>query len=542
MSNGRGKVDVMKRLNHTLLLATVVMVSVSGCSGGKLRNLLSRNDYQTLEQQNAEQTGLPNEHKTQIASAETQKDKGFFKLPGFLKGEEAESAIAPDPFITASNPAATEDEAAAYRAKVDERIAREANAVKSTLASVEQQAQQLYEKSKASDDNPFSAFAETTPTTEQSVAAKDPQNDVATDDKMDSFAEMFGEQDKPKTAEVASPLIADTSDNPFAAANASKSDMSEFDKLLHAHEQLAPESSMATSDKEGMSADSDFFAEMDKSAKNKPVAQQPAADSFFDDAFASKDSTPNSSSDASFDSFVADTQSPTSNNDIWGQLDSKKQTAQVSPSSDVFAAAFDSPSPASTPDMDFDSDFEQTADRHGFSDTASTWGKLSPASGSDQGLTILASPEEERVQEQSMMAELNPSDFGAPQASGTDPFYPASQSQTVDSTMPPSQGQGMGLIIPASDSSSSESNAFFEFNEPSSGVQQISGTQAEAGLAPVASETVENDIDLFAETDAAAVAVQTVEASSGWTRRTWFLLIGCVLIAGLLFLPERQKR
>ena len=178
----------MKRLNHTLLFATVVMVSISGCSGGKLKNLLSRNDYQSLQELDAKQPGLPDSNTTQVVSAKTDDNKSFFQLPGFLKGDDESSVIAPDPFIDSTVPATIDSKVAEYRAKVDERIARQAQAAKTTLADVESQAKDLFEKSKNRIDDPFGAFAESKPEETQSNG----ELNSAGSEQDTSFADMFG--------------------------------------------------------------------------------------------------------------------------------------------------------------------------------------------------------------------------------------------------------------------------------------------------------------------------------------------------------------
>lgn len=521
----------MKRLNHTLLFATVVMVSISGCSGGKLRNLLSRNDYQSLQDRDTEQSGFPDDGKTHVVSAETEENKNFFRLPGFLKGEEESTAIAPDPFITAAEPTATEDKVAAYRAKVDERIARQALAAKTTLSDVEKQAKELYENTKDSIDNPFKAFNENKAAEQNSVASTDSKPDFPEVDQAGSFAEMFGQQTE---AEVASPLIADASSDQFGTTSPPQSEMSEFDKLLQAHQQLTPSSSGEEVIAPPEPKSENMFAELEKT-----VTAQPDASDFFGNEIANNDSISTSESDNSFDNLMNGNQDSEPAADIWRQLDCKTEVANASQPEDTFAAEFSNLQQPTETDHPFGEDFQQTASRHGFSNNKSTWGSLSTELDQDQSLTLLAPPAEQEQDNSLLMTHVDTNAHGLNTASEPDSFFPASQSQSVGSTSSPLEGQGMGLIIPASDSS--DSGGFFDFSDQPSGVQQISATQSNAELTAVTATSLEGGMNLFEEAEIGP-AIQTVEVSGGWTRRTWFLILGCVLIAGLLFLPERQKR
>lgn len=517
----------MKRRNHTLLFATVVMVSISGCSGGKLRNLLSRNDYQSLQELDAQQPGLPNSNKTQVVSAETDENKSIFKLPGFLKGEEESSVIAPDPFIGAAEPIAIDDKVAAYRAKVDERIARQAQAAKTTLTDVENQAKELFEKSKNSIDDPFGAFAKSEP--EEPQPNIEPKSSATEQEA--SFADMFGAE---PTVEVAQPLIADTTANPFDTASLPESEMSEFDKLLQAHQQQTPDPAhqMAVTPTEPKA--NNVFAQMDQTVSSKTDASD-----FFGNEFAMNDVTENSASEDSFDSLMNEQHVAESHDDIWGQLDDQDDFANISQTESVLKPTLVAQEHFAAAETDFGEDFQKTASRHGFSNSSSTWGNLSAESNPDQTVTSLVSPDEQQFNNAPLVTHVDDGTHTLNSASESDPFFPASQSQLTASTPGAIENQGMGLIIPASDSS--DGDAFFDFDNQPFQVQQVSATQVDPQLNTPAAESLEGDINLF-EDAAMSPAVQPVADSEGWTRRTWFLIIGCVLIAGLLFLPERQKR
>ncbi|MEP3479854.1 MAG: hypothetical protein ABJZ55_11450 [Fuerstiella sp.] len=518
----------MTRRNHTILFATVVMVSISGCSGGKLKNLLSRNDYQSLEELDAGQPGLPDGNKTQVVSAKTDENKSFFRLPGFLKGDDESSVIAPDPFIDSTTSATIDSKVAEYRAKVDERIARQAEAAKTTLADVESQAKDLFEKSKNRIDDPFAAFAESKPEETQSngeANSTEPQEDT-------SFAEMFGEQSKP---EMAQPLIAAATDNPFDTPSPPESEMSEFDKLLQAHQQQTPDTANQMTIAPAEPKADNIFAELDQPAKS-----QPEATDFFGEEFATNAVAEKASSGDSFDSLMNGQNVAESADDIWMQLDNQDDTQNGSSMESVFGSDFPAQEKVTdAAEISFGEDFQQTASRHGFSENNSTWGSVTAESNQDQPVTLLAPPEEHQFNNAPLVTHVGDGTHNLNSASAPASFFPASQSQSAEPVSAPMENQGMGLIIPASDSS--DGNRFTDFESQPSKVQQISATQVNPEQNSVAAASIESDMNLFEDADMGP-AVQAVKASEGWASKTWFLIIGCVLIAGLLFLPERQKR
>lgn len=519
----------MKRLNLSILIATMTMVSISGCSGGKLRNLLSRNDYQTLEEQNADQSSVAGNNKTQVVSAETEEDNSFFKLPRFLGGQDNESDIAPDPFITASEPTSSEEQVKAYQARVDERIAQEAQAAGTTLSDVEKQARDLFENGKDDGTDRFSAFAESDTATKDSLVKSDEKREFQNDETTNSFAEIFGQPDPKPRPEAASPLIVEASANPFETTSSPQPELSEFDKLLQAHERHATNTPPEVTIEPGMRTVENVFAEIDRT-----ISEEPRAEDFFGNELASN--AFENKAKASFDEIVNAGQDSATANDVWGQID------DATSSGDVFAAASQTDqqtakTASAAPSNDvFGEDFQRTASRHGFTDTANPWGSLSTESEQPNALSVVESPSELGTQTPPLLTEFDPADHSDV---NSDSFFPASQSQQAGSSATASAGQGMGLIIPASDTS--ESSAFFEFSEQPTAVQQISATQTDSGLTSVASSPLDNNADLFADATVGP-AVQAAASSDSWSRRTWFLIIGCVLIAGLLFLPERQKR
>lgn len=515
----------MKRLNHTLLIATILMGSISGCSSGKLRNLLSRNDYKSLHELEAQESGLPDNNKTQVVSAKTEENKSLFRLPGFLKGDDESSIIAPDPFIDAVAPATAtaENKIAAYRARVDERIARQAQAAKTTLADVENQAKDLFEKSKNHVDDTFAAFAETQPEeTQPNTQLNSSESDQGT-----SFADLFGEQPKP---EVARQLIAETTATSFETLSPPESEMSEFDKLLQAHQQQTPPTAnqMAITPVEPKT--DNIFA-----ARDQPVGSNPEASDFFGQGFATNEVVQQAPSSDSFDSFLNGQNVAESSDDIWMHLDNQSNSSSNSPPESVFGSDFSAQEQVAAGNP-FANDFQQTASRHGFSDNNSTWGSLAVESNQDRPVTLLTPPEEHQFNNAPLVTHVDDGTHNLSSTSASEPFFQASQSHSAESESAPMENHGMGLIIPASDSS--DNNAFFDFESQPSQVQQISASLVNPELNPA---TIESDMNLF-EDVVASPAVQTVNASEGWTRRTWFLILGCVLIAGLLFLPERQKR
>ena len=529
---------MIKRLNHIILFTTVVMVSISGCSHSKLRNLLGRNEYQSLEERNAQQHDLANSNKTQIVSSETEEANSVFKLPGFLKGEEKSAALAPDPFLDDVDTAAIEDETATYRAKVDERIARQAAEVRESLSDIEEQARQLYEKSKDSADDTFEAFANATSAAtstaqDAAIATKD-KLDAVVGDQAISFAELFGQRPETSPAETASAFVTDTTASPSFSSDTPEVEMSEFDKLLHDHQRHTNTQIPEITTGSNTVQNSDIFAELDQSN-----AKQPRTGNLFGSDFFSH----NQSSPADSDTHLTtDNQNIKSMSDIWAQVDGNNQDTKLNSTNDTLAAVASPTQPASVFES-FEQNFQQAADRHGFSNS-STWENVATAA--NQDVTILPPPVKlQHAANGRLMVDenhpaMNISDTrhdnltSAPESS---PFVLGSQSQVVDSTQ--STSQGMGLIIPASESS--DDSQFLSFNEQPARIHPVSSTQPKSLQIPAAADRLEDDINLFDEATTSP-AVQTLEIAGGWTPRTWFLIIGCVLIAGLLFLPERKKR
>lgn len=534
----------MKRLNLTLLLAMAVTIGVTGCSGGKLRNLLSRSDYQTLEEQDSGQPAGLESDATLVVSSETDKSDGFFKLPRFLGGKDDSSGIAPDPFATTDDALVADESIKAYQARVDERIAREAQEANRTLSDVEQQARELAESSKNSASNPFAGFGE------EKVAAADTKTEAQTSPTSQSetasnaFEEMFGQQPATSKSEVASPLIAQNSPVQSAASSEGFSEpaqaLSEFDKILQAHQQQEAGVQPASSTEPQRSGFEELLA-----ASQQPTSETTTAAEVFGSDFAVTDSNSSPQADTGFEAFMkanneggAGTET-SSSNQLWGQ------PAEESQSEDVFAAAAKTERQSAATDTVFSDNFQQTASNHGFASDRNPWEQVATGSDSAGGIDVASVeldnhpsgfPADQFSMSQDTQAAFDSQPTTA--SSAASPFVSVSQSTPVTT----SGSTSPGLIIPASESS--DSGAFFDFAEQPSPVHQISATSSVSDVSPVVTSgdmSLGSGVMLDAGTTE-ELAVQTEVSAEGWPRRNWFLIIGCVLIAGLLFLPERQKR
>lgn len=518
----------MKRLNLTLLLLTTVTVGVTGCSGGKLRNLLSRNDYQTLEEQNAEQSGLPGSTKTQVVSAETDKNDSFFKLPRFLGGKDEASNIAPDPFASTDEPS-TEESIKAYQARVDERIAREAQAASKTMSDVEKQARDLLANSKNESSNLFEGFEQQKVADTAAGDAKEERSAPAADPAASVFEEMFGKQPTDPSGETASPLIASNSPDMPSGFSEPEQALSEFDKLLQAHEQQESNAEPAISIEPADTSFEEFFADT-----AQPEDTQEAE---FEESFAFSEEPTTSEQESGFEEFMKSHEPSSTGTDVWSQLNSESNSA------DVFAAAAEAEQNSTAPEHVFNDDFHRTVSSHGFTENSNPWANVSSPTSTNSGIDVAAT--ESGIKASSSRLSASPNGGNPADAFDNDPlrnqstpqspFVPVSQSTSANSSGTTSPG----LIIPASDSTT-----FFEFEDQSPAVQQISATNSGADLPTMAIQSTNgtSDSPTLIASDTEGLAVQSEVSSGGWPRRTIFLIIGCVLIAGLLFLPERQKR
>lgn len=532
----------MTRLNCTLVLLTTFAVSTCGCSGGKLRNLLSSNEYQTLDELKAEEAGLPGETETQLASADSEKSKSLFRLPGFLGGKDKESAIAPDPFVTASDSESTEETIREYQARIDARLAQKAAQGSNTLADVERQAEQLFQESKAEADQRFSPFADQVAEHVDSAEAV-ARNVVESSSAAVSEFEAFVAQEKASALnDDGGLLIEPATEKAEAVIAMADESLSEFDRLLQAHEN---HSSVAPVEQPAPSTDFDSFAGSQMPASE---AKDDLADFFGSKATEVVEQSADSDPFAGFAASVAEAEAETE--DVWAQLNASEESNvtvadgfpfDTKTSDNAFASADPPSQQLSQPESPFNDRFAEALDQHGFQEDSNPWNSV------DAGAQVAMADTEAAFQAESQSPALviaseqneDAGLFTEPNGhSDQGAFQSVSQSQAFPSGDSSLNDTSSGLIIPASDSSAS--GVPFGFEGQTGAVQQISATDLASVPESLATTAAQQPVDLFE--DAATTAVQPAPAANGWPRRTWFLILGCVLIAALLFLPERQKR
>ena len=96
-----------RKFTFTLFLTATLITSV-GCSGSRLRNLISRSDYQSLEDLEAEDEATANRDEstdasfvsqTETTEAEKKERRGLLNLSSLFRRNRDENEIDPDPFV-----------------------------------------------------------------------------------------------------------------------------------------------------------------------------------------------------------------------------------------------------------------------------------------------------------------------------------------------------------------------------------------------------------------------------------------------------------
>ena len=540
-----------------LMLLTVVM---SGCAGSKLRNLVTRSDYQSLEELEAadardaallEKKVRDQEAKEALVSSgkavdaddaestsEEPKRGGIFNLASFFTRKPSMSEIEPDPFVdvkTEVAQAAQESEKAveAKVAKASEKVtAKAAEAVgktdqaatekaekfTTTISSVEEQAKSLFEElAAASAEDETSATAGAADFAEMEIKpAQPPEPDTM------SFADFAAHVDaqkndvKQKADEIKVKASAQVAAPKEKAAAVVSNTVSEFDRLLGGFSDESPQQSVT--DAKGALDDS-FFEDIASTPKTAPSAT--VAPRMTESVVAgTKDTGP----------FFAE--------------DAKSSThAVVSPDSDPFAMAAQKHGFRGVRQEDpwaaFARQGVQQEDRNQVSSVSPSAAEPSAANQFQWGRQpALASPSS--VQFPSLAESRPKAEYPAfAQVSATTPSANQPLLKAAPVETEPALGTSGGLMIPDLSGSSTNGTLSSTFEETYSEPAPLPGDPF-LSAAPIMAD-IEDSLDGGLTEDSAAGG-SAVTAVSGWTMRTWILVIGSVVVALLLLMPERQNR
>lgn len=509
-----------KSLSLTL---TATLLFCTGCSGARLKNLIGRNDYSTLEELEREDDAYAelydeaeNDSASRFVSQTREIDDPVdpvedppsrFSL-GRLFGRDRDDEFADleDPFagtledrraveelnaeIQRLKQQVKEQTAEPSRVVVDtaeqtDRAVEQAGRYVASLEQVEQQAEAMFDDlSEATDDrfdrraeNPF-ATASASQVIEETVERTS-----------ESFADFLNQTQLPESgnpfASPESPAGNPGAADPVAAAEAGlnfDSLVSEsgreaaFADAVSRQEQLFPEAGDVFADALGMSDQFDTPGDVTTAAASDPFPQIPAADT--------TDAMPagfaNAAERHGFDSRKTE-------DDPWAAF-AAGQSAQT-------AAA-----PA---------------------EPAFQWGQPGQPGQSDAASALVAPP----VPEPSM--DLVPSPVAAPvfDANPAAPFELVSQSTESTLVIPDQVPADQPVIeLPLADAS------------------------AQPLADPFEMETAFDDLEQIPADDLATESVQPVGAQGGPAtitaapNRMWFFILGCVALAALLFLPSRQSQ
>lgn len=493
------------------VVLTIVLTSSVGCSGSRLRNMVGRSDYSSIEELEeadayAEYEGY--KRKDVLAAQErelTEEDpatiqkqrKGFFDFVKVFNRKSDEDEFAPDPF---TEPAVT-DESKEVRTvsagkssefENESAVADKAEKFNSTIADVEKQAEALFtEGVKAR--QAVSTKVETSAETLDGIFAE--QSDTPQEQ---SFADFINRQ-----KQAAGPVVADVEkaadkavESVVRTVSQAKETGSKFDSFLNQSTEGEQKTASTDESSDLFPGLSEAFDEaFEDPSLNEPYEQEPVATASLANPFAE-----------SVDAPFAETTS--------------KHGFKTSGGKDPWAAFNESArKPAAAAPV------EVVSSTHAEQRNEFNW---SQPSGSRSSQTQSAFPAMDGQGFQGHGEEVNHDQA----------FLQVSSTSTLDTQRPVDMSESMPLVIPGGMAADStfDNSAF----------------QSEVQPAPVGSDPFLTSVPVFEDvapesaTDVdvtAATSVATASEGLGqWSRRTWFFLIGCLIVAFLLFMPDRHNR
>lgn len=525
-----------------LLIGSVctLMLCVSGCSGGRLRNLTAGSDYRTLDEleksaaveaeraeadqrqealakaaETADATVAVSKERevpeteeaaaeeTQLADASGERRR-FLGFVNPFRRASATEAVSPDPFVepTEAQAAAestevltaskTETPKAAAASATEQPTATDSVADKfesTTIAEVEKQAESMFEEAAVKQE--FSAA---------DVAAAEAKPSAGSDEL--SFAE-FLQQTQPK----AEPLVA---------------------------------------------AEKTVSAEKTVAAVQTTTSQAATDDSFdaFMQKFGEEPSASVSTAAAETQVAAADPESAFSAFDIAKQTESplvaKVPSASPNPFAEEVVVATEAA--AAAPEIN---PFEETAQKHGFTRSqqdpwaafAATQNQAAETPSASRATPSFAwsnAPEAAAIDERSQKLANLTQETHPTTSESRSPFQAASFSKATELRVPSvdSIPEVHPLVIPGGSTSDA---ARSPFQEATSFQHAQPHVQHDAHLTAVPFDQLQPAV---ADATAEPAAITSPETASSWqwSGRTWFLLLGCIIVCVLLFMPDRRNR
>lgn len=511
----------------TVVLASVILC-VSGCSGGRLRNLISRNDYHSLEALDEQGDFYADSDDQAIASADKDSSRfvsdqreldapesakeGRFSIARLLRGKSPEAGFGEDPFV---EPIRT-----TFEDKLGQPTVKAVSAIK---------------------DDSFLAAERTASAMSASLEEVEKQAE-------DLFADM---QDS----------VEDTAVNPFADAIAQ----------VGSPEDLAAGTSHSFADFMARKAAESSEAAMDVAVESaSTVTDRSSSVGFSEPAFEAPHATPPSEAlvgGFDFDSLldepvaeVAEIWAAEISNSEFGadpieMFAGKPGEAAAQPHFDFETPAADKSfdevfvdSAAVTEDQDSHSEqdpFALASEKHGFKSLGGQdpWGAFEKTVTNREVAWGDNSVQKHNPEPDFAWGESSTPDFDdikvtqGYQANGQQ-FQQVASTLTVEDAYPQESGSNdSGLVIPFDSGSVDQGAQFVEL-----------GAGNEVMDDPFFSDSnelaeVPDGLELAAETEATGSGNTGGPATIlGWPTRTWFFILGCVILAILLFLPNRQKQ
>lgn len=507
----------MKPNKTYMLVLTSVLLLNSGCSGGRLRNLIGRNDYQSLEELDRMDDAYADRElndSTIARRGETsrtvsqqrelgEKEPSRFSISRLLKGKTPQADFGEDPFLSPEIAESTTERARDLASRSERSlsnvkgnavntVAKTAEQFSDTLSDVEKQAEDLFDDLNTASSTSGNPFGEATKSAKQVV-------ENATSTASHSFSDFMEKRAERLAVETSTPQFDERPEMPKAPV-----------------EQYAFDEQPAGEEEERFDFDtlvSGFDSENNevKTASTAPEADPfPELEDMFGDASAA-------GQDAPFEAPVPDSAAS-----AFEQAMEQTQDEPAELTHDPFSLA---------------------SQKHGFGPL----GKQDPwaAFDSDEhGDAISWAVGPEKTDEEPGFDWGQPPATEYPGIAKTDTEFTndsqfmqvASSTTTHDFDSHTDSSTG-SLVIPVP-AEVSQPTSSFTIPEPVATPAQddFFGDAEDFQLSEVSIEDAETP---EAETSGSSGGLAAI---TGWPTRTWFFLLGCILVAVLLFLPNRQKQ
>ena len=504
-----------------LIVGTMLLSSV-GCSGSRLRSLVTRSDYQTLEEleardaEDAERAivdkSLSGSDSARFASQERELDEeesSRFSLSLLFSRKSDDSEIGEDPFVDAPSTAAVEKAkepvikaeekpiatTAQTKAEVKVPVEVKQSNFGTTLTDVEKQAEDLFAELSAAE-----ATARENPFADSKVASQEAVEEIKEQAKAkvvesNSFEEFMARRASAK-ASVDSSIamvqeLKEQVEEPVKAAK--QQSAASFDSLLG---EITPKSEPVKKTNPPTAFDEGLFPGLSEALEEAEAELDPA--SMFGD------------SDAASAEF--------------GETKTAMFGSESVDGSDPFAAA---------------------SAKHGFQEVKQKdpWASFEGSSvnremsWSSQDLNAAGSPDS-FVWDDSEAPRPTPAIDAKPSNTGTMPVFTQVSSSASASTGSTTRAgysvdHGPALVIPDVTPQAQPFELSLGLQEESSAPESSLESDPFFTSVPQAMPAT-NDMMLSDETG--------VAAKNGWPTRTWFFILGCLIVAYLLFMPDRQNR